>query len=95
MGIFDKCSIENINEITSRSIYVDKYGKKKIWYPVNKETVHQFHVGYMTHPLMKKHRAIREKVIKFFQLESKLVTLKFIIIELLKKCICSFIDIVL
>ena len=35
-----------------------------IWYPVKKEKVHQFHVGYMTHPLLKKHRTHIEKVIK-------------------------------
>ena len=39
-------------------------GKKMIWDPIKKEIVHQFHVCYMTHRHMKKHRTHKEQVIK-------------------------------
>ena len=43
---------------------------KKIWDPVKKETVHQFHVGFMTHPFLKKNSTHKEQVIKCFNRHS-------------------------
>ena len=40
------------------------------------ETVHQFHVGYITDNFLKKHRTLRDQVIKIFQSKFKLFTLK-------------------
>ena len=45
---------------TSRSISIETHGRKMIQDPVKKERVNQFHVGYMTHPSLKKHRTHRE-----------------------------------
>ena len=56
-----------------------------IWDPVKKEKVHQFHVRYMPHHLMKKHGTHRDNVIKMFQLTIKLVALKHTKNELSKK----------
>ena len=62
-----------------------RHKKIYIWYPVKKETVHQFYVGYMTYPFLKKHRTRRDQVIKMFQSTFKLVTLNSIKNELSKK----------
>ena len=67
-----------------RSIDIDMFGKKNIWYLIKKEKVHQFHIGYMKHPLLKKHRTNVEQVIKMFQSAFRLVTLKCIKNELSK-----------
>ena len=56
-----------------------------IWYPSKKETDHQFYVGYMTHPFLKKLRIHRDQVIKMFQSAFKLVTIKCIKNESSKK----------
>ena len=39
--------------------------KKPIWNPFKKEIVHQFNIGYMTHPALKKYESHRDKVINF------------------------------
>ena len=79
-----KFSILKINNITSRLIAIETY-VKKIWDPSNKETVHKFNVGYLTHPSLKKNRTHREHIIKKIQSAFKLVTLKCIKIEFKKK----------
>ena len=66
------------------------------WDPVKKETVHQFNAGYMIHYSMNKHRTHRYQVIKMFQWEFKLVTIKvYQKLVIKKECICSFIGDVL
>ena len=39
--------------------------KKMIYNPVKKKRIHQFHVGYMTHPMLKKHSTHKEQVMIF------------------------------
>ena len=56
-----------------------------IWYTVNKEIFNQFHVGYMTLSLLKKHITHRYQVIKMFQSELKLVIVQCIKNELSKR----------
>ena len=63
---------------------------KMIQNPVKKETVHQFHVGCMTHPTQKKHRTHRGEVINLFESAFKPVTVKSIK-NYLKKCNISVI----
>ena len=70
------CSIKKINNTTSRSISIEINGKKKILDLVKKGTVHKFHMGYITHTSLKKHRTHREQVIKTFQSAFKLITLE-------------------
>ena len=94
MGSFNKFSILNIINTTSRSINIDT-NKKKIWDTVNKERAHQFNVGYMTHNFMNKHRTHIEQVIKTFQFKFKLVTLQCIKNSYKNIYICYFIDHVL
>ena len=65
-------------------ISIETYGKQIIWNPVNKEKVHQLHLGHVTHPFLKKHRTNRDQVIIIFQSSFKLVTLKCIKNELSK-----------
>ena len=51
--------------------------------PVRKEKVYQFHVGYMTHAMHKKHITHGEQVIKYFESEFKPVTVNSIKNELM------------
>ena len=65
MVCFNKFFISNINNTTSRSIALETHGKKMIWNSVKKERVYQFHVVYMTHQTLKKHRNHRYNYQKF------------------------------
>ena len=51
---------------------------------VKKETVHQFHVAFMTHPTQKKYRTHGEQVIKMFESAFKPTTVNCIKDELMK-----------
>ena len=84
MIFFNKCSIQNINNITSRYIVIDTHGNIYIYDPVNKERVNQFHVGYMAHTSLKKHRIHGDQVIYKHKLAFKLITVKCIKNELSK-----------
>ena len=71
MGIFENRSVENNNNTTSRSISIEINGKKKILDLVKKGTVHKFHMGYITHTSLKKHRNHIDQVIRMLQPELK------------------------
>ena len=80
-----------INNTTSIYIAIETYGRKMIWDPVKKETDHQFHVGYMTHILLKNIRPIRSSLSNFLvgiRISHIKVYQKWVI---KKECICSFI----
>ena len=66
-------------------IAIDTYDKRMIWYPFNKERIHQFNVSFMTHPSLNKHGNHSDQVIKLFQWAFKSVTVKCIKNELYKK----------
>ena len=55
-----------------------------IWNPVKKETIHQYYVSSMTHPIQKKYRTHIEQVIKIVESEFKPFKLKCIKNDLIK-----------
>ena len=52
--------------------------KKIICNPVNKGEIFKFHVGYMTHPILRERRTHREQVIKIFESSFNPKTVKYI-----------------
>ena len=70
-SVFDTPSNPRWDFSTSRSIGIETRGKKMIWIPVKKETVHKFYVVYMTHPTQKNIGAIESRFSKTLNQHSK------------------------
>ena len=68
--LFKTFIVENNNRLPLRHML------KMIYYQDQKNSVHQFQVGYTTHPIMKKDRTHREKVINTFSSAFKVKRMK-------------------